>query len=74
MNRSAPPVPTSDPIDACTREALRLLEANLTPQGILAARRTEAAEARRYTRMAQFSLRIDDLPPQSGTDEVLRAQ
>lgn len=38
-------------IEACTREALRLLESNLTPQGILAARRSAAAERRSYTRI-----------------------
>lgn len=51
MNRSAPPVPTSDPVDACTLESLHLLESNLTPQGILAARRSAAAEKRSYTRI-----------------------
>ena len=39
------------PIDECRRAALALLRANLTPHGILAARRTKAAEARRYTRI-----------------------
>ena len=38
-------------IEACTQAALKLLQANLTPHGILAASRTEAAEARRYTRI-----------------------
>ena len=38
-------------IERCARESLRLLEDNLTPQGILAARRSEAAEARAYTRI-----------------------
>jgi glycogen debranching enzyme len=38
-------------IDACTQASLDLLEANLTPHGILAASRTEAAVARRYTRI-----------------------
>ncbi|WP_298829728.1 glycoside hydrolase 100 family protein [uncultured Piscinibacter sp.] len=40
-----------DPIARCRQESLALLERNLTPQGILAASRTEAAEARRYTRI-----------------------
>ena len=35
----------------CTRASLALLEANCTPHGILAASRTQAAEARRYTRI-----------------------
>ncbi len=38
-------------IDRCADESLRLLVANLTPQGILAASRSEAAEARAYTRI-----------------------
>jgi hypothetical protein len=38
-------------IDTCTRASLELLESNLTPHGILAASRTEAAVARRYTRI-----------------------
>ncbi len=38
-------------IEACTQASLALLERNLTPHGILAASRTEAAEARRYTRI-----------------------
>jgi glycogen debranching enzyme len=38
-------------IDTCTKASLELLERNLTPHGILAASRTEAAEARRYTRI-----------------------
>jgi glycogen debranching enzyme len=38
-------------IERCTVESLRLLERNVTPRGILAASRTEAAEARSYTRV-----------------------
>lgn len=38
-------------IDACAQAAQALLLRNLTPSGILAASRTEAAEARRYTRI-----------------------
>ncbi|HEX5738443.1 MAG TPA: glycoside hydrolase 100 family protein [Hydrogenophaga sp.] len=38
-------------INTCTQAALKLLQDNLTPHGILAASRTEAAEARRYTRI-----------------------
>ena len=38
-------------IDDCTRASIQLLESNLTPHGILAASRTEAAVARRYTRI-----------------------
>jgi glycogen debranching enzyme len=38
-------------IEACARASLDLLQRNLTPHGILAASRTEAAVARRYTRI-----------------------
>jgi len=38
-------------IDTCSQASLALLERNLTPHGILAASRTEAAVARRYTRI-----------------------
>ncbi|MDM0104370.1 glycoside hydrolase 100 family protein [Variovorax sp. J22R24] len=38
-------------IDTCAQASLELLERNLTPHGILAASRTEAAVARRYTRV-----------------------
>lgn len=38
-------------IGQCRNEALRLLRENLTADGIMAARATEAAEARRYTRV-----------------------
>ncbi|QSI31138.1 glycoside hydrolase [Variovorax sp. RKNM96] len=38
-------------IKACSQASLALLESNLTPHGILAASRTEAAVARRYTRI-----------------------
>jgi hypothetical protein len=42
---------SNDLIERCAQESLRLLETNVTPQGILAATRSEAAEARRYTRI-----------------------
>jgi glycogen debranching enzyme len=38
-------------IDACAQASLQLLQRNLVPQGILAATRGEAADARRYTRI-----------------------
>jgi len=38
-------------IDTCAQASVELLERNLTPHGILAASRTEAAVARRYTRI-----------------------
>ncbi|MET3182056.1 UNVERIFIED_ORG: glycogen debranching enzyme [Variovorax guangxiensis] len=43
--------PTLALLDTCSQASLALLERNLTPHGILAASRTEAAEARRYTRI-----------------------
>ena len=54
MNPAADLAGTNDDdalIEACERASLELLERNLTPHGILAASRTEAAEARRYTRI-----------------------
>ena len=47
---STPPT-LPDPIAACAQASVALLRRNLTPHGILAARRTPAAEARRYTRI-----------------------
>ncbi|CAH0351652.1 amylo-alpha-1,6-glucosidase [Aquabacterium sp. CECT 9606] len=38
-------------VQLCTTESLELLRRNLTPRGILAASRTDAAEARSYTRV-----------------------
>ena len=38
-------------IDDCTQASIQLLERNLTPHGILAASPTQAAVARRYTRI-----------------------
>jgi len=43
--------PTLTLTETCSQASLALLERNLTPHGILAASRTEAAEARRYTRI-----------------------
>ncbi len=40
-----------DAIERCRRESLLLLERNLTPQGVLAATRGAAADARRYNRI-----------------------
>jgi hypothetical protein len=45
------PPPTQALIETCRLESLALLERNLDRHGILAASRTEAAEARRYTRI-----------------------
>ncbi len=48
-----PPTPSDDAslIDACSAASLALLCANLTSGGILAATRSTAADARRYTRI-----------------------
>lgn len=43
--------PATMQIEACAQASLALLQRNLTPHGILAASRTAAAEARRYTRI-----------------------
>ena len=47
----ATPRTASAQVEACTQASLDLLERNCTPHGILAASRTLAAEARRYTRI-----------------------
>jgi glycogen debranching enzyme len=44
-------VDNSNVVDRCAEESLRLLVSNLTPGGILAAARSDAAEARAYTRI-----------------------
>ncbi len=46
-----PDAPSPALIDTCAQASLDLLQANLTPHGIPAASRTEAAVARRYTRI-----------------------
>ncbi|HKW82799.1 MAG TPA: glycoside hydrolase 100 family protein [Burkholderiaceae bacterium] len=48
---TTPDAPSLALIDACTQASLALLQHNLTPHGILAASPSEAAEARRYTRI-----------------------
>jgi hypothetical protein len=49
--QAAPSAETSEAIEACARASVALLKRNLSPHGILAASRSEAAEARRYTRI-----------------------
>ena len=58
MRSTVPPppppadVPPADPlVDRCSAAAIALLRANLTPNGILAATRSTAADERRYTRI-----------------------
>ncbi len=48
MRAMAEPAPI---VEQCRQRSLALLQRNLTPQGILAATRNEASEARRYTRI-----------------------
>jgi len=48
---TTPGAATSALVEACTQASLALLQNNLSPHGILAASRTEAAVARRYTRI-----------------------
>lgn len=50
MSDFSPALPTP-PLAACAEASIALLRGNLTPHGILAASRTEAAVARRYTRI-----------------------
>jgi hypothetical protein len=58
-------------IDACTQASLKLLRDNLTPHGILAASRTEAAVARRYTRIFGRDAAICVLAMCGSGDEAL---
>jgi len=51
MTRPAPQPDPDATVDACVRASLALLKHNLSAHGILAASRTEAAIARRYTRI-----------------------
>ncbi len=51
MDQIDTPPATNALIETCRLESLALLERNLCSHGILAATRTEAAEARRYTRI-----------------------
>lgn len=55
MPTTPAPYPGSDDgdllVDRCAEESLRLLAANLTPQGVLAAARSPQAEQRAYTRI-----------------------
>ena len=51
MEKLGDPAEAQALVERCRIESLRLLRENLTPRGILAARRTEAARARRYTRV-----------------------
>ncbi|MBC7701555.1 glycoside hydrolase 100 family protein, partial [Aquabacterium sp.] len=58
-------------VNRCTRESLDLLRRNLTPRGILAASRTEAAEARSYTRVFGRDAAICVLAMAGSGDAVL---
>ena len=58
-------------VDECAERSLRLLRDNLTPQGILAASRTDAAEARSYTRIFGRDAAICVLAMAGSGDEKL---
>lgn len=58
-------------IERCAQACTELLQANLTPNGILAASRTEAAEARRYTRIFGRDAAICILAMCGSGDEAL---
>lgn len=58
-------------VQLCTTESLKLLRDNLTPRGILAASRTEAAEARSYTRVFGRDAAICVLAMAGSGDEAL---
>ena len=51
VGRSNDRIAEAQLLERCTAESFALLRQNLTPHGILAASRGEAAEARRYTRI-----------------------
>src|SRR4051812_8731282 len=55
----------------CAQRSLQLLRQNLTPQGILAASRSEAAEARSYTRIFGRDAAICVLAMVGSGDEAL---
>lgn len=66
-------IDTGTLVERCTDESLGLLRTNLTPQGILAASRTKAAEARSYTRIFGRDAAICVLAMAgSGDDELER--
>jgi glycogen debranching enzyme len=58
-------------IERCAQACTELLQANLTPNGILAASRTKAAEARRYTRIFGRDAAICILTMCGSGDEAL---
>ncbi len=58
-------------IQECAERSLQLLRDNLTPQGILAAARTEAAESRSYTRIFGRDAAICVLAMGGSGDDVL---
>lgn len=58
-------------VQECSARSLQLLRDNLTPQGILAASRTEAAEARSYTRIFGRDAAICVLAMGGSGDEAL---
>lgn len=58
-------------VEECSARSLQLLRDNLTPQGILAASRTEAAEARSYTRIFGRDAAICVLAMAGSGDEAL---
>jgi hypothetical protein len=61
----------SELLTECTQRSLQLLRDNLTPQGVLAASRTEAAEARSYTRIFGRDAAICVLAMAGSGDELL---
>src|SRR5574337_84105 len=71
-----PPAPNPSPddpalIDDCAAASVALLRANLTPGGILAATRSDAADARRYTRIFGRDAAICVLAMCGSGDEAL---
>ena len=71
MSLHPSPEPDADLIHRCATRSLPLLRENLTPQGILAASRTEAAEARSYTRIFGRDAAICVLAMVGSADDAL---
>ncbi len=71
VGRSNDRIAEAQLLERCTAESFALLRQNLTPQGILAASRTEAAEARSYTRIFGRDAAICVLAMAGSGDEQL---
>lgn len=73
MNASVPSPDRADLVGQCLERSRALLLRNLTPHGIMAASRTQRAEARRYTRIFGRDAAICALGMALSEDEALQA-